>query len=286
MTDPLAYHGEGPVWAESWGGLKWVDMFAGDLLSLDPDTGTVHRDHLTDTLTSIRPAPDGGIVAAVDRGFAVFQERAGRFVTRSVTRLWADPSIRMNDGACDPQGRFYAGSYDTTGLGRGVLHRLDPDGTHHVVLRGIDVSNGLDWSEDGLRAFYVDSPTQRIDILDFDPIEGRFGGRRPFAHVHVRDGVPDGLAVDAKGGVWVALYGGGCVRRYHPGGTWDRDVRLPVARVTACTFGGPRLDWLYVTTSRENASAPEPSAGALFRIPVDVPGVPVRAFGMRHGGSP
>jgi sugar lactone lactonase YvrE len=275
VTGPVAYHGEGPVWSERWGGLRWVDMLAGDFLAL-ADRGEIDRRHVGNVAAVLRPRRQGGAVIGVERGFVL--EDASGMLTH-LGDLWSDDNVRMNEGGCDPDGRFYCGSmaYDQR-TGAGALYRLDPDGSVHVVLEDITISNGLEWSPDGSRAYYNDTPTQRIDVFDYDGGSG-LTGRRPFAEVPAEAGGPDGLTVDEEGGVWVALYGGGAVRRYTPEGRLDETLEVPAKRVTACTFGGPDLDQLFITTSREGLEPGEdPLAGSLFRAAVGVAGLPVREF--------
>jgi len=272
VTDAVAYHGEGPVWSERWGGLRWVDMVAGDILSLAHD-GTVERRHIAGVVAAVRPRRAGGAVLGIERGFAL--ESPDGAITH-LGELWKDENVRMNEGACDPEGRFYCGSmaHDKR-PGAGALYRLDPDRSVHVVLEGVTVSNGLDWSPDGALAYYNDTDTHRTDVFDYDTDPG-LTRRRPFAEI---PGRPDGLTVDADGGVWVALSDGGHVRRYTAEGTLDVVVELPVTKVTACTFGGPQLDQLFITTSREGlAATDEPQAGSLFRTMPGVTGLPVREF--------
>jgi sugar lactone lactonase YvrE len=159
--------------------------------------------------------------------------------------------------------------------GAASLYRLDADGMVTVVLTGVTVSNGLEWSPDGSLAYYNDTATHRIDVFDYD---GDLSGRRPFVQLP-DDGNPDGLTVDAAGGVWTALYGSGTVHRYSPDGALTDVIELPTPQVTACTLGGPQLDQLFITTSQENLSPGEdPLAGSLFRADVGVPGRPVRQF--------
>ena len=275
VTGPVAYHGEGPVWSERWGGLRWVDMLAGDILSLVAD-GTINRRHVGTIAAALRPRQQGGAVIGVERGFAL-EEADGKI--RHLDELWYDDNVRMNEGGCDPDGRFYCGSmaYDQR-PGAGALYRLDPDSSVHVVLENVTISNGLEWSPDGSRAYYNDSPTQRIDVFDYE-VESGLSGRRTFAKVPAEVGLPDGLTVDEEGGVWVALYGGGSVRRYTPDGMLDEVIEVPAKQVTACTFGGRDLDQLFITTSREDLKPSEdPLAGSLFRTAVGVAGMPVREF--------
>lgn len=275
VTDPVAYHGEGPVWSKRWGGLRWVDMLAGDVLALRPD-GTVDRRHVGSVVAALRPRIGGGAVLGVERGFAL-EEPDGTLTT--LASLWADPGVRMNEGGCDPEGRFYCGSmaYDKT-PGAAALYRLDPDGSTHRVLDQVTISNGLEWSPDGSRAYYNDTETSRVDVFDYDRETG-LTGRRAFVHIPPGEGRPDGLTVDADGGVWVALNHSGTVRRYTPDGRVDAVIEVPPRQVTACTFGGENLDQLYMTTSRENLPpGQDPLAGSLFRADAGVRGLPVREF--------
>jgi sugar lactone lactonase YvrE len=274
VTDPVTFHGEGPVWSDRWGGLRWVDMLAGDVLSLAAD-GTVRRRHVGDVAAALRPRRGGGAVIAVEHGF-VLEDADGALTT--LDQVWSDPGFRMNEGGCDPDGRFWCGSmaYDQA-PGAAALYRLDPDGSVRTELEGVTVSNGLEWSPDGSLAYYDDTATHRVDVFDYDRDSG-LTGRRPFVQLG-DDGNPDGLTVDAEGGVWVALFGAGAVHRYTPAGVLDVVVHLPTAQVTACTFGGPRLDELFITTSREGMGPDDdPLAGSLFRADVGVPGRPVREF--------
>jgi sugar lactone lactonase YvrE len=272
VTDVVAYHGEGPVWSPRWGGLRWVDMLAGDVLSLEPD-GSVGRRHVGEIAAAVRPRHSGGAVIGIERGFAL-EEPDG--TVRRLDEVWSDPSIRMNEGGCDPDGRFYCGSmaYDQR-EGAASLYRLAPDGTVQAVLENLTVSNGLEWSPDGTLAYHNDTATYEIAVYAYDRDAG-LTDRRVLAALENR---PDGLTVDAEGGVWTALSDGGAVRRYTPDGELDAVIELPARKVTACTFGGADLDELYITTSREGVQpGDDPLAGALFRATPGVHGLPVREF--------
>lgn len=276
LTDPIAHHAEGPVWSARWGGLRWVDMLAGDVLSLETD-GSVGRRHVGKVAAALRPRARGGAVIGVERGFAL--EAADGSIT-TLPDVLAE-GIRMNDGGCDPHGRFYCGSmaYDRR-EGAGTLHRLDPDGSTHLVLEGVTMSNGLDWTPDGTRAFYVDTPTGRVDLFSYD-FEDGFTHRRTFASFAEGDGHPDGLVVDAEGGIWVAANGAGAVRHYGPSGVLDEVIEVGARQVTACTIGGDDLDELFITTSREGLEpGDDPLAGSLFHVKGVAQGRPVREF---HG---
>jgi len=213
VTDPVAYHGEGPVWSARWGGLRWVDMLAGDVLSLSAD-GDVRRNHVGSVAAALRPRRGGGAVIGVERGFAL-EDPDGSLTL--LPGLWSGDDVRMNEGGCDPDGRFYCGSmaYDQR-PGAASLYRLDADLTVHVVLDGITVSNGLEWSPDGSHAYYNDTATHRISVFDYDPESG-LTGRRTFTEIP-DGGRPDGLTVDSGGGVWTAISNQGGVHRYAPNG--------------------------------------------------------------------
>src|SRR5918997_462688 len=162
VTGAVAHHGEGPVWSDGWGGLRWVDMLAGDVLSLGAD-GTVRRRSVGAIAAALRPRRHGGAVLALERGFAL--EEADGTLT-PLPPVWSDDRVRMNEGGCDPDGRFWCGSmaYDQR-PGAAALYRLDADGTVHVVLDGVTVSNGLDWSPDGTRAYYNDTATLTTTVF-------------------------------------------------------------------------------------------------------------------------
>jgi sugar lactone lactonase YvrE len=194
----------------------------------------------------------------------------------------------MNDGACDPAGRFLAGTMTREAEpGRGALYRYEPPGTAVPVLTGIGVSNGLGWDAAGSALFFVDTLLRRADRLDYDVDTGAVAGRRPAFDLRGFPGLPDGLAIDAEDCVWVAFWRGGAVRRFTPDGRLLQAIAVPVDRTTSCCLGGPDLRDLYVTTARRSIRAVpaevEDLAGAVFRYRVDVPGVPASRWRAQPG---
>jgi sugar lactone lactonase YvrE len=277
ITGSVAHHAEGPCWSGSWGGLRWVDMLAGDVLSLGED-GQVLRKHVADVVACVRPRATGGAVLAVEKGVAL-EDPDG--AVHPAELLWQDPGIRMNEGGTAPDGCFWVGSmaYDQS-AGAATLYRVHPDLTWEAVLEGVTVSNGIAWSPDGARAYYDDTPTGKVDVFDWTEAGG-LANRRTFVvpRLEVGDVHPDGLTVDSEGAVWVALHGAGQVHRYTADGELDTVVEVGARQTTACCLGGEDLRTLYVTTSRENLDADEdPAAGSLFAVRVDVPGLPVLPF--------
>jgi sugar lactone lactonase YvrE len=277
LTGGDAYHGEGPVWDAAWGGLRWVDMLAGDVLHLD-SAGQVERWHVGSVAAVLRPRRSGGLVIAIEDRFVLAEEANGPLT--ALPPVFDDPALRFNEGGCDPDGNLFVGTmaYAET-PGAGSVYRLGVDHTVDVAMTSVTISNGLAWTADGTTAYYVDSPTSRIDRFDWDTTLG-LHNRRPFVSIAPEDGAPDGLTVDAGGGVWVALYNGQAVRGYGSDGDLMEVVELPVPKVTACTFGGPALDQLFITTSRlGDQGESHPAAGALFVADVGARGLPVLAYG-------
>ena len=250
VTGPLAYHAEGPVWSSEWAGLRFVDLYRGDLLTVRADG--VDRLHVADVAAFHRPLVGGGYVVATGHALAL-STRPHQQPENMVPTLTLPPGVRFNDGACSPAGTLYAGTMGVDGKGAaGRLLRIGSDGDVTTVLRQVGISNRLAFSPDGAHAYYVDTATGRIDI--FDNADDHLVRRRPFVDVSSDCeaeglvGVPDGLCVDQQGCVWVAVWGASRVHCYTPAGRLERVLTVPATKVSACTFGGPDLSTLYVTT--------------------------------------
>ena len=251
--------GEGPRWDAEAGRLLWVDI----------DRGLLHAGDRTieagAKVCAVAPWEGDTVLVALADALAAVDVSTGS-VRRLVDIPHGRAGMRCNDGACDPAGRFFVGTMaeDET-PGAGALYRYDTDGSLHTLLTDITLSNGLGWDPSGRLMYYIDSPTQRVDVLDFDAVSGTVANRRPFAPIPESDGIPDGLALDDDGGVWVALYGGGEVRRFAADGSLSGRVAVPAAKVTACCFADRRL---FVTTRR-----------GLFALDVPYSGPPAQPFG-------
>ena len=273
--------GEGPVWDSRSGRLLWVDILGRAVHIFDPQTGADRSVAVPGMPGIAMPRRGGGLVLAIDHGFG-FLDDAGRF--EPIVELpQGSVTARMNDGRCDAAGRLWAG---TTGLnaepGAGVLYRLDPDLSVTAVLEGVTESNGIDWSPDDRRMYYVDTMERRVDVFDFDLESGAIANRRPFAAVDDGEVLPDGLTVDAEGYVWVACWGGAAVRRFTPDGVPAGGVSLPTPHITSPGFGGRDLDRLFITSAREGLTdaqrAADEAAGNLFVCEPGVTGRPPRLF--------
>ena len=291
-VDARAGLGEGPVWDPVTSRLIWLDLVDW-WNNADSATGVVHLhdpsgggDGSIDVpggLGSVALRSNGTLIVAAGDGFGALDLQSGEF-DLSLPMGLEDGGMRFNDGGCDPQGRFWAGSTERANEFNwlGVLHRIDADWHVEEMLTGVGGANGVGWSPDGETMYYVDTPTRKIDSFRFDGDTGSIADRQTHAEIPDGYGVPDGLAVDAEGGVWVAVWGSSRVLRYVPDGSLDAEVVLPVSQPTSCVFGGDDLETLYITTAwaalSDEQMAAEPHAGGVFAVDVGVPGRPKAGY--------
>jgi sugar lactone lactonase YvrE len=282
VLDVHASVGEGPVWDERTNTLVWVDIMNNLVHVFDPASGQDRSVDVGQPVGAAGLRERGGLVLALRDGFAVLDADLGDL--HWVAHVEQDiPTNRMNDGKCDAAGRFWAGTmaFSVT-PGVASLYRLDPDYRVTRVLSNLTLSNGLDWTPDNRRMYYIDSRTQRVDAFDFDLEHGTLGERRTLVDLPREVGLPDGMTVDSEGGVWVALHGGGALHRYTPDGQLERTLRVPARQVTCCAFGGADFGDLYITSMThgvsEEALREQPLAGALFRARPGVRGRPAYRF--------
>jgi sugar lactone lactonase YvrE len=274
-------------------GIRW-DARRGELLRVDILAGRVYRDRVNDdgslvpvrvyrvpgTVGAITPVQgDDGWLLAAGRGF-VHLSLDGSL--RELAEV-APTGTRMNDGACDPQGRFWAGTIaDDHHAGGGALYRLGPYGQTELMLTGLTIPNGLGWSPDGSTMYLVDSGPHVVHEFAFDPDRGTISGGRVIVIVAEEVGAPDGMTVDAAGDLWVAIYGGGQIHRYSPDGELREAITVPAKQSTSCGFAGPGLNRLYVTTATEDWSdeqrRAEPAAGLVYWCQTNSTGLPAAPF--------
>ncbi len=259
--------GEGPIWDPGTDSLIWVDITGSAVHRFDPATGRNDRKDVGIDVGAVAVRASGGLVLAAADGFRALGEDGSQTVLAEVEA--DDPGMRMNDGKCDRQGRFWAGTmaYDEAGpAGLGTLYRLDPDLSVRPMVDGVSISNGIDWSPDDRLMYFIDSLTRRVDVFDFDRDDGAISNRRTLIEVDSSLGFPDGMTVDANGDLWVAVWGGSRVVHYAPDGSERGMVRFPVSQTSSCAFGGADRRDLYVTSAARGISEEsEPEAGSLFR---------------------
>jgi sugar lactone lactonase YvrE len=278
VVDAHAELGEGPVWLEDEQRLVWLDILAGGLHRLDPTTADDRVLVLDGPVCAAAPRRAGGLVLALEHEIAVLDTGAERPEPVAVV-LDADSGERFNDGACDPAGRLWTGTLRYDGAPhRASLWCVTPEGRVERALAGLSLSNGLAWAPDGCTLWHIDTPTRGIDAYEADPATGRLGRRRRLVEIEPGAGDPDGMALDADGCLWVALWDGAAVHRYTPDGRRDRRIELPVSRPTSCAFGGRDRTTLFVTSARygldDQRLGAEPHAGAVFALDAGVAGTP------------
>lgn len=273
--------GEAPLWDDRNSTLVFVDISRGELHSYDPVADDHQVRRLGRQVGAVGLMGASRYVAAMQEGFTIIDVDG----ESPLAPFLADqPSHRMNDARVDPAGRFWGGCI-ANGLSpkAGSLVRCSPSGDVTTILSDLTLPNGLDWSPDGTRFYLIDSVTHGIDMFDHDTSTGTLSNRRRFAEIECA-GLPDGLAVDADGGVWVAVWGGSCVIHLDPRGRLVETVDLPVSQVTSCAFGGADMATLFITTAFQGLNDGEisrqPHAGALFAASnLGSTGNPARRFG-------
>ncbi len=280
ITGSITYHGEGPFWDSRSGRLLCVDMLSAEILAID-STGNFSRHKVPSrAATVIRRRASGGFVIATER------DLIGSDEDFSVFDLIADirpaNGCRTNDGACDPFGGFVIGTmaYDER-AGGGAVYRIAPDHQVREILAPVSISNGLQWSADGARAYHVDTPTRCVDVFRIDPESGSWFDRRTHIRIEGSSGYPDGMAIDEEDGLWIALWAGGVIQHYDAAGRLVEEIAVPtVTQPSSCAFGGDDGNILYITTSRQGlADRDQPLAGSLFAFCTQSRGAEVWQFG-------
>lgn len=274
--------GEGPVWDERAQDLLFVDILGERVHRFSPTTGAHSSFQTGAVVGAVVLSEDGGLLLACHDRF-VHSDASGAHQV-PVEGFRADGSlVRFNDGKVDPWGRFLAGTmgWDVS-KPIGALHMLWPDHSVTTLVEQVSISNGLAWSADRRTMYYIDTPTHRIDAFDVDPGSGVLSARRPV--VEVADGSPDGMTIDDEDCLWVALWDGGRVQRYSPGGQLLAEVQVPEGGyVSSAAFGGAEMSTLYITTARSGLSdaelAASPHAGDIYAFEAPVSGPVAFRFG-------
>jgi sugar lactone lactonase YvrE len=270
--------GEGAIWDTLTQVLWWVDINGRELHRYDPVTNRDQVWAMPSTIGTVVPRARGGVVVALQNIIATFDPQTATLTTLAGID---QPDQRFNDGKCDPTGRLWVGTIAfSEAAGVAALYRLDERGINSQI-PGITISNGIVWSPDGRTCWYIDTPTDRVDAFDYDVTSGRLSNRRPAVHFPPGVGHPDGMAIDERGQLWVAMWGGGCVLHCDPmSGRILGRIDIPGARnITSCAFGGANLDTLFITSSRgDHADSTLPYAGDLFVAHPGVRGVPSPSF--------
>ena len=263
--------GEGPIWDVRSNCVRWLDVLNGEVHSYFPKENKHTLLKLPEMIGAIVPRKQGGFIAAMQTGFSLLNLESLSVETKSQPEENI-PTNRFNDGKADPGGRFWAGTlaFDET-QGVGKLYMLDKDFNHSVKIENTTISNGMAWNKAHNTFYYIDTPTMEIVSYDFDKLTGHISNRKIVTTIAPEDGYPDGMTIDDEDMLWIAHYNGWQVTRRDPStGAKLFAIKLPVAKVTCCTFGGDNMNDLYITTASKEMNEEEhiqqPLAGSLFVV--------------------
>ncbi len=283
VLDTKSELGEGAIWNYKTGELIWVNI-KGEILNFyNPKTESNREMFTGQMIGTVVPAESGKVMVALQNGIYSYDPDSG--AKKLIVDPEADkPDNRFNDGKCDPAGRFWVGTMSLVGAkNAGALYRLDADSTIHKMIDGVGISNGIVWSADKTKMYYIDTPTRKVMGYDYDNETGDISN--PKVAVEIPDGIgyPDGMTIDKKDNLWVALWGGSAVACFNPeNGELLRKIEVPAKNVTSCAFGGDDLGTLYITTARESTSDEDlerfPHAGGVFKVRPGVKGVKAHFF--------
>jgi sugar lactone lactonase YvrE len=273
--------GEGTLWDTDRHLLYWADIFNHRVNQFEPASGTNIIFEVGKEVGCMGLVDQERLILGLRDRIAYLDIQTGK-VTTLITLEADNPEYRLNDGKCDPSGRFWVGSMSEAEKPIANLYRYDPDGSLHIMETGLTISNGLGWSPDQTLFYLTDTPTQKIYVYDYKLETGEITNRRVCVDLTHESFFPDGLTIDAEGYIWSAMWNGWCVIRFAPDGKEVLRIPMPVPCPTNCTFGGPNLTDLYITTASVGLSQPEIQkahySGDLFCLKTDVTGLPAHRF--------
>lgn len=275
VCDIKAKLGEGSIWDYNKQVLYWVDIEEGILYEYQPDQDTTLIHRAGKKIGTIVPESDNTVVLAMEDGIyrMYLQNDSLEFITKPAS---LQSNQRFNDGKCDPAGRLWAGSMGPANSA--YLYKMDAQGEMIPVLDNITISNGIIWSVDSTKMYYIDTPTKKIRQYDYSVADGSISAEKVIIEVPDSLGSPDGMTIDSEGNLWVAHWGGNAVFKYDPNtGATLQKIEVPAKNITSCAFGGNNLDVLYITCASIGMSDEEylkyPDAGKLFRVRTGVKGI-------------
>ncbi len=275
--------GEGPVWSERRQALFWVDILGRKLHCYTPRGSGARTWSFDEEISAVAERKDhSSLIVSLRHHFAFFDPDTGQL--EKIVDVESDRAgNRFNDGKCDREGRFWAGSMDFTGQNAtGALYSLDKERERKRHVDGFAITNGPTWSLDGRTLYFANTATRKIFAFDFDPAKGVVSNQRLWLKFEESDGSPDGMTTDASGNLWIAHWGAGRVTCHAPTSEVLAQIDVPASNTTSCAFGGPNLTTLYITSASieldDAQRAAQPQAGGLFEIELDVHGLPAAQF--------
>lgn len=270
--------GEGTLWSQRHQALFWVDILGRQLHRYTPATQARDSWAFDEEITALAErSHHPELLVSLRNELAFFDAETGRMqrLLRPEPEL---PGNRFNDGKCDAQGRFWAGTMDfDCKAPTGSLYRIDAKGRCTRMHKGFAVTNGPTWSLDGRTLYFNDTVQGQVHAFECNPATGELGPSRVWLQMAPQDGVPDGMTTDATGRIWIAHWGGACVSCHDPITAAELlRIPLPTQHITNCAFGGPELRTLYISSARSGLDAQQlqnqPLAGSLFCVEMDSPG--------------
>lgn len=283
LLDIKASLGEGPVWDWKKQLLFWVDIEGCKLHSYNPSNGENQHWPFDEMIGAAVPTTSGNMLLAVESGLASFDLEQEKLTWHYVLEN-NDSSIRYNDGKVDPNGNFWIGSMHKNFYPKtGTLYQVTPDFQTSIQIPKTTISNGMAWTSDRKKFYFIDSPTHQICSFDFDITTGQISNKKVAFKIPEGFGSPDGMCIDAEDMLWIANWGGGCVRRWNPHtGQVLEEINVPAPHATSCCFGGEDLKTLYITTARSGLDDVQlekfPLSGGLFKCNPGVSGKQITYF--------
>lgn len=272
VFDAKANVGEGPAWDAKTQSLYWVDI-----LEKRVYRGAELLAQLDDFVGCLAPRQNGHLILGMRRALSDLDVDSGR--VEILTPLDSEPTAnRINDGKCDPAGRFLFGTMDMNEKeASGSLYSFDGKQTTRL-LENIRISNGLAWSVDYKTFYYIDTPTRKVQAFDYDVTTGQIANSRTTIHIPESLGFPDGMTSDTQGNLWIACWGGAQITKWNPNtGKLLEQIPVPALQTSCCVFGGKDMNELYVTSARVGMSAADlkkyPLSGGLFKVETNIEGM-------------
>lgn len=271
VDDRKCMLGEGPVWDEKAYTIFWLDILKGEIHSYSEKEKRAKTLPIGQMIGCMALRKEGGFIAGLESGIYFIDHSTG-ILEKQISLENQLPENRANDGKCDPSGRFWVGTMSKSEKeNAGALYMIRKDLHATMKIPHTTISNGLAWSSDKKYFYFIDSVTRGVDIYDYNDVLGDIENRRRVISFLDKDGFPDGMTIDTEGMLWIAHWGGWQVSRWNPdSGKKLLTIKLPVANVTSCTFGGKSFQDMYITTARKGLTERErneqPLAGSLFVV--------------------
>ncbi len=277
MIDAQAQLGEGAIWHPEQQKLYWIDIEGKQLHIFDPATKNDQIHEFEQRIGTVVPARKGGVLVALQDGIYHYLPESKKLSFLAAPQGHNPEQYRFNDGKCGPQGRFWVGTMVMKAEKKTAsLFCMDLDANLKKVKDSITISNGLGWSPDEKRFYYIDTPTKKVEAFDYDAKKGEISNPEFTVELNPDSlGHPDGSTMDAEGMLWIASWGGACVTRWNPEtGELLQKIDVPSKNVTSCAFGGENLDILFITTAGDKEKEKYPHSGGVFAVKPGVKGIP------------